>query len=123
MVKSVTRKTEQVAVDVLNAVAGAVLFLSPWLFGFAAESAAAWNAWIIGALVALVALGTLVSFSKWQEWVNLVAGLWLLISPWALGFAEVSSAIATHVILGAVVAIAAAVELWMAHNRPMSTAS
>lgn len=25
---------------------------------------------------------------RWQDWVNIVLGAWLLMAPWALGFAE-----------------------------------
>lgn len=34
---------------------GAVIFLSPWIGGFAAVTAAAWTMWLVG--VAMIALG------------------------------------------------------------------
>ena len=34
---------------------GAIFFLSPWLLGFRAETAA-WNAWLIGAAILILAL-------------------------------------------------------------------
>ena len=122
MVNHLTRKTEDRAVDILNLIAGAVLLLSPWLFGFAGESLAAWSAWISAAVITIVAIGALVAFERWQEWVNLAAGIWTAIAPWALGFANLGNAATAHVILGAIVAIAAAVELWKIHNRPLSAA-
>jgi len=121
MFNSVTIKTDHVPVDVINAVAGALLLLSPWVIGFSGESTAAWSAWISGAVIAAVALGALVAFHQWQGWGNVAAGAWTLIAPWALGFAANGGATVAHVILGAVVAVAAAIELWMVHNRPMST--
>lgn len=30
-----------------------LLFVSPWVFAFAADAAVAWNAWIIGAIMAV----------------------------------------------------------------------
>jgi SPW repeat-containing protein len=106
----------------VNFIAGLCLLFAPWVLGFTAETHAAWNAWIVGVVVALVALGALFAFSEWEEWVNLVLGLWAIISPWALGFTGVSAAAMTHIILGLIVAILAAVEIWFTHNRPLSTA-
>jgi hypothetical protein len=62
MVNTTAWKGEQIAVDVLNVLAGALLFSSPWLFAYASEPAAAWNACIFGGLFALVATGALVMF-------------------------------------------------------------
>jgi hypothetical protein len=122
MVKITNLKTEQVAVDVLNVVAGAILFLSPWLFGYAGEAVVAWNAWIFGAVITLVAAGALVSFKPWEEWVNLLAGLWTIVAPWGLAFLTLSTATITHLLVGLVVAIAAGTKLWLNHNRPLSPA-
>ncbi len=38
----------------LAVVLGVLLFISPWVLGFAAVSAAAWTAWIIGVLFVVV---------------------------------------------------------------------
>lgn len=40
----------------LNALLGAWVFVAPWILGFAAFAAPAWNAWIVGAAIALLAL-------------------------------------------------------------------
>ena len=37
---------------------------------------------------------------KWQDWANLVLGLWLVLSPWILGFSGTSSATWNAVLLG-----------------------
>jgi hypothetical protein len=54
--------------------------------------------------------------------VNLAFGLWTLISPWLLGFAAVGSALAVHVVVGGLVAVIAAFEIWRSNNPPLSTA-
>lgn len=54
-----TRRAEILGAEILDAlfVAGGVwLFVSPWVLGFSALTAAAWNAWGIGIGVALVSL-------------------------------------------------------------------
>jgi hypothetical protein len=116
------RTTSDKVVDVVSIVAGAFLFLAPWLFGFAAETGASWNAWIAGLAIAIVGIWTLASFHTWEEWVNLALGLWTLVSPWLLGFAAMGSALAVHVVVGGLVAVIAAFELWRSNNRPLSAA-
>ncbi len=40
----------------------------------------------------------------WQGWFNLILGLWLIVSPWLLGFSTVAAAMWNSVIVGIVVA-------------------
>jgi len=60
-----TRRSEETAIDIVNAVLGVCLALAPWALGFTGEVAAAWNAWIVGAAIALVAVGALVAVTQW----------------------------------------------------------
>lgn len=110
------------AFDVVNIVAGLGLLLSPWYLGYAAETYAAWNAWIVGAAVTLIAVAALLAFHEVEEWANAGLGLWAVIAPWVLGFPAVASAMWAHVIAGLVVAVLAAVSLWFTTNHPLSTA-
>ena len=41
---------------------------------------------ISGATVMLLSLAALIAFGDWEEWAALVMGLWLVVSPWVLGF-------------------------------------
>jgi len=108
--------------DVVNLVLGAWLFLTPWVFGFAGGHAG-WSAWILGAVIALVALAALTAFAEWEEWVNLLLGLCVIAAPWALGFEGNGTAARTHVIVGIIVAVLAAVELWLVHGKPPRVAA
>jgi hypothetical protein len=122
MPQMMTRETKESAIDVVNVVLGVALALSPWALGFTHDVAAAWNAWIVGAIIALIAIGTLVAFAEWEEWANLILGLWAIIAPFMLGFTGMVSASRSHMLIGVIVAVLAAVELWWAHHRPLSTA-
>ena len=95
---------------------GAVLLHSPWLFGFSAGTAST-NAYITGLVIAALAIAALAAFAMWEEWLNVVGGLWALVSPWVLGF-QGTKAMTVHVIIGAAVAILAAIELWMMNQIP-----
>ncbi len=108
--------------DGINILAGLGLALSPWFLEFTTVAAAAWNAWIVGAAIALIAVAALISFHRAEEWVNGALGLWAVIAPWVLGFADLQPATAAHVVLGLLVAVLAAVALWSDHNRPHLTA-
>jgi len=121
MATTVMRKTEQKALDVVNLIAGLCLMLAPWVFGFTGDAYAAWNAWIVGAVVALIAIGALVAFAEWEEWADAILGVWAIISPWLLGFSALTAAATSHVVIGLIVAVLAAVELWYVHNRPVTT--
>jgi uncharacterized MnhB-related membrane protein len=100
--------------DWLVLVLGLLLFLSPWLLGFAmphgaggaaAASNASWNSWIIGCLIVLVAVLAISRLQRWQGLVTIVLGVWLLVAPWVLGFLNVTDAALVHWIVGALVAL------------------
>ena len=102
--------------DVANLILGAVLFASPWMFSFDAGWVSE-NAYISGIVIAVLAIAALAAFAVWEEWLNLIVGLWVLVSPWILGF-QGTTAMTVHVIIGAAVAILAAIELWMMSQIP-----
>jgi hypothetical protein len=108
--------------DVANLILGAVLFFSPWIFGFDAGRASE-NAHIAGIVIVVLAIAALAAFAVWEEWLNLIVGLWTLVSPWVLGF-QGTRAMTVSVAIGIAVAILAAIELWiMSQNPPRLTAS
>ena len=103
--------------DWVNLVLAVLLIISPWVLAYPA-GAASYNAVIAGLIIGLVAIGALVAFNQWEEWVNLVVGVWVFIAPFLLGFAGAASAMWAHVIIGLVVAVLAAVELWSVTHQP-----
>jgi hypothetical protein len=109
--------------DVANLVLGAILFFSPWMFGFEAGKVSQ-NAHIAGIIIAVLAIAALAAFAIWEEWLNLIVGLWTLVSSWLLGFHGSTTAMRVAVVIGAAVAILAAIELWiLSQNPPRLTAS
>ncbi len=102
--------------DVANLILGALLFFSPWMFGFAA-GAQSQNAWISGIVIAVISIAALAAFAVWEEWLNLIVGLWVVVSPWVLGF-QGTTAMTAHVVIGIIVAVLAAIELWLLYQNP-----
>jgi hypothetical protein len=111
------RKREALA-DVINLALGAWLFLTPWIFGFTSEAATSWNAWLSGLAIGAIAIAALVAFTEWEEWINLVLGIWVAISAWVVGFTSHATMAWVSTIVGILVAIIAAVRIWMLHHNP-----
>src|SRR5512141_2335660 len=75
------------ALDVYNLLLAMFLLISPWLFARANGTAAA-DLRASGAAIATLSLAAMIAFASWEEWANLLLGLWLIVSPWMLGFAH-----------------------------------
>lgn len=114
----IEQKWRDSGVDVVNLVLAAFLFLTPWIFGFISDHAAAPNAWASGIVIGGVAIAALTRFAEWEEWINLVLGVWVLVSPWVLDFAGQASARWAHVVVGLIVAVLAGLKLWLMHQTP-----
>lgn len=106
----------QFALDLYAAAFGVFLFLSPWLFAYANKNARL-DLWASGAAIAAISITAIVAFSNWEGWLNLLLGLWLIASPWVLGFAH-TRAMHVCVGLGAMVTFIAALELWVVNYEP-----
>lgn len=105
-------RKEDKAVNGLALVLAGILFVAPWLFGFADRQTASWNAWISAALIAAATAFAFAQLSVWEEWADALVGLWIAISPWLLGFADMANAMWSHVVIGLGVAALALYELW-----------
>jgi hypothetical protein len=115
--------------DWTNLILAIWLFISPWVLQFASGAgavgtpaetaapgtalmAAAWNAWIFGVVVAAIAAAGLVRAQEWEEWTNLVIGIWLVVAPWALGFGSNAVATWNTLVVGVLIFALAAWELY-----------
>src|SRR5579863_7025404 len=104
--------------DVVNLFLSGVLFFSSWLFDL--SSGAAWQiASIVGLIIAVLSIAALAAFAVWEEWLNLIAGLALIVSPWLLGFQD-SQAMTIDVVIGMSVAFMAALETWLYQRRALT---
>lgn len=102
--------------DWVTLVCAVLLFISPWILTFSGDVMATRAAWITGVVVAIFAIAALVQFAEWEEWVSGLLGVWMIVAPWIVGFSAVGMAVAAFVILGVVVVLAAASELWQVHH-------
>jgi len=77
---------------------GLWLFVSPWMLNYTQASVAVWNSDVVGLIVAGASLAAILKFTEWEEWINIVAGAWLIASPWILNY---TSILASQVALSA----------------------
>lgn len=93
----------------LTMVVAAWLFVSPWIV-VPTTLAASLDAWIAGAVVFIVAVGSIQAPRPDDvTWLNAIAGAWLFVAPWVLGFVGTQGAAWNAWIVGAAVALLA---LW-----------
>ncbi len=72
---------------------GAWLIASPWVFGaYGSDSLPlglpAWNFFVSGLIVAVLGGAAYGSYRFWEDRIDILVGCWLVVSPWALRFAE-----------------------------------
>jgi hypothetical protein len=65
---------------------GLVIVISPWLAQTPGTQVATVNAMTIGALVIFIGALELQFVRRWEEWCEFALGVWLVISPWVLGY-------------------------------------
>src|SRR5262249_1192068 len=92
------------------------LCISPWALDFSLDAPPTRNAVIVGALIILAEVVTLSIFRPWEEWINVVLGGWLVISPWVLGVAA-RAATVDFVVIGVLVVALALYEMWDVRRR------
>lgn len=96
---------------IMDYLMGVVLIIAPWIFGFALGGAETWVPVILGIATLVYSLMTDYEFSLTRRipmpthlGLDLGAGLFLAVSPWLFGFADVVWG--PHVILGLIEIVA-----------------
>jgi len=107
------QRPREYVLDIYKLLLGAFVAVSPWLFAFRLD-AARFDALAAGLLVVTISAAALIAFADWEEWAILVLGLWLIASPWVLGF-PVAAAMKIHIGVGLSLVYLAGLELWLIH--------
>jgi hypothetical protein len=107
--------------DRVNLLLGAWIFVIPWTVNHSVPSYFAngtmWNFWILGALIFTSAAMALQNIKPWEEWTNLAAGMWLILSPWMFGYNTQSGLFWNSVIVGFSVSVLSGLALPVALKR------
>jgi hypothetical protein len=108
----------EAVLDLYNLLLAVVLLVSPWLFALQNRPAKL-DLWVSSAVIAVISLGAMAAYASWEEWANLLLGLWLVVSPWVVGFAH-TRAMHFSIGIGSAVAFLAALDLWLRYDAAHS---
>lgn len=72
--------------DAGKLVAALWLFVSPWMLNYSQVRLAVWNSCAVAIVVGVSSTAAMLRFTKWEEWINVVAGFWLIASPLLLDY-------------------------------------
>jgi hypothetical protein len=103
--------------DGVSFVLGVLVLASPWVWGPMDERNVVLNAVVVGLLICGASALEIGALQKWEEWLNLALGVWLVMSPPVFGYSHVTSLAVAHYALGSVIAILAALEYWQDSHR------
>ena len=95
--------------DWIGAALGLWLLASPNVIPYGG-SAATQNAFLVGVLLLAIAVVEITTFRAWEEWINVILGVWLVVSPWVLGATVIATT--NLVIVGLLVLALALYEIW-----------
>jgi hypothetical protein len=98
-----------------NILLALILFVAPWFLAHASRTAV-FDLRLSSAAIIILSLAAILAFSIWEEWVNLLLGFWLIVSPWLLGFAH-TRAMHYSIAIGAAVAFFVLLDLWLRYER------
>lgn len=93
--------------DPVNALLGAWLVASPWVLGFQGMLVAAAVTTAIGALLVASSIEAMQMPQAWEEWLDVVLGVGLMLSPLLFGFNGVAAALLNALITGGLVTVLA----------------
>ena len=108
------RESESV-LDFYNLFLAAVLFISPWLFRLT-NGPGKVDLWVTSAIIGVVSLAAIIAYRDWEEWVNVLLGLWLIASPWLLGFPH-TRAMHLSIGIGVFVVLLALLDLFLHYEK------
>ena len=101
---------------------GVLIMVSPWFplqFSDVVDverSHLVLNCFVVGMLVLGLAQLEYVALHRWEEAASILLGLWLIASPFVFGYAADQALQLWHIVLGALVAIVGALQLWQDWN-------
>jgi len=92
-------------IEWLTAIVGAWILVSVWLLpmiqpGINLSGTAQMNHLIVGGAVVVLALAGIFAYQIWEEWLLAGLGLWLVASPWILGFSDLGTFVLSDILVG-----------------------
>jgi hypothetical protein len=108
-------RERETAPDVYNLFLASVLFVSPWLFKLT-NSQGRIDLWVTSAIIGILSLAAIIAYRDWEEWINVLMGAWLVVSPWLLGFPH-TRAMHLSIGFGVVIVLLALMDLFLHYEK------
>ena len=102
--------------NIICMLAGLWLWISPFVLQFKLGSDASGDASIVGIFISALAMMAVAVPQAWEEWSKVALSVWLLASPWLLGFSHQTVARDNIMIIGLIVVV---LSLWSLIRRTM----
>ncbi|MGA7616029.1 MAG: SPW repeat protein [Thermoanaerobaculia bacterium] len=101
------RRAQVMTASGLDVLAGIWLLISPFVITFRGLPNAVTNDVVFGIVVAVLAAIRFFGAyrASWISWLNALIGLWILVSPWFLGFSIAPEAMWNNVLTGIAIII------------------
>ena len=96
--------------DAVTALLGVWLLVSPWVLGYQGVVVAMVSTMAIGALLIANSFGAMQVSQAWEEWLDVILGVVLMLLPLLLGFDAVRPALQNSLLVGGAVTVLA---LWV----------
>jgi hypothetical protein len=109
MAESVEHRGQIMTASGIDVLVGLWLIISPWVLAYHSLAAATTNDVIFGIIIAVLAASRFFGAYDiaWPSWVNVVLGVWILVSPWFLGYSMHMAALWNNVFFGIAVIVLA----------------
>ncbi|MDA8363590.1 MAG: SPW repeat protein [Gammaproteobacteria bacterium] len=91
--------------DVANVVLGIWLIVAPLVGVGASTGLAAGNSYVAGVVVVILAVAASRRPYLWEEWLNLLVGVWLILAPFALRFTAQTGPTWNQIIVGLLIVV------------------
>jgi hypothetical protein len=104
--------------SVLSIIAGLWLIITPFWMGYFTTPAPFWNTFLVGIAVTVLSLirASYPAQNVGLSWINLVLGLWLIVSPFLLPYQNLAVPMRNDLIVGILVGL---LSLWSALATPV----
>ena len=103
--------------DGASMIIGLLVVLSPWLSDVTTSAAMMTATGFVGVLIVAMAGLETVSLRRWEEVIESLCGVWLIVSPFIFGYG--GGLRSWHIALGVLVVLLALFELWQDWDREL----
>lgn len=103
--------------DVTMMILGAAILVSPMFFDSISNTTVIAVTALVGAALVILAGMEQLALRRWEEYLALIGGVWIMASPFVLNYA--GQLRTWHLVLGAAVALLAVLEIWQDRDRDL----